>query len=170
MKNPNARKINPALPDPDSIERLSQAMSFRISRLAAINERAGTHRFKNEFGLSLSEWRVIGLVAESSPATTSKIRKMLLLDRGLLSRTVKELCSRNLLITEPSPKDRRQTLLFLTDEGRALHQACIKFTDERNRSMASVLTAKEQEEFGRILDLMIDHNAKLLKQGNYTGD
>jgi len=170
LKKLSARKTTQAHPEPAKIERLSQAMSFRISRLAAINERTGANRFKNEFGLSLSEWRMIGLVAQSDPATTSQIRETLLLDRGLLSRTVKELCARNLLITTPSPDDRRQTLLSLTDEGRTIHQACIAFTDERNHSMASVLTAEEQKEFSRMLDLMIEHNAELLKQRSLPSD
>ncbi len=170
MKNLNIPDNTQSDPNAAKIERLSQAMSFRISRLAAINERAGTHRFRNELGVSLSEWRVLGLVAESSPATTSEIREMLLLDRGLMSRTVKELCARNLLLTEPCPNDRRQTLLLLTEEGRALHKSCIAFTDQRNQSMASVLTAEECEEFSRMLDLMIEHNAELLKQRSPTGE
>ena len=153
-----------------SIESLSEALSFRISRLSAINERSGSQYFRDELGVSLSEWRVLGLVAEFDPATTSSVRESLLMDRGLLSRIVKELCARDLLISQPSPTDKRQTQLFLTPQGWQLHRNCIAFTNERNGSMASVLTPKEQSEFGRMLDLLIKHNVELLRQRNLSYD
>lgn len=141
---------------------LSDALSFRVSRFAAINEHLGSKHFRDEFELSLSEWRVLGLVQESDPATTSSVRAMLLMDRGLLSRVVKALRTRGLLISQTSATDKRQIELFLTVEGRELHQACMEFTKERNREMASALTTAEQAEFQRILDVLITSNAQRL--------
>ncbi|WP_069300678.1 MarR family winged helix-turn-helix transcriptional regulator [Neptunicoccus sediminis] len=145
------------------IENLSEALSFRISRLAAINERNGSHHFRNHLGVNLSEWRVIGLVAEYEPMLTSALRDILVTDHGLLSRIVKELVSRGLLISQPCAADKRQTELSLTPEGRDLHNNCIPFTIERNAVMASVLSPEEQAELYRLLDVMIAHNAALLK-------
>lgn len=145
------------------IENLSEALSFRISRLAAINERNGSLYFRKHLGLSLSEWRVIGLVAESEPMLTSTLREILVMDHGLLSRVVKELIARGLLSSGPCEADKRQTELSLTPEGRRLHDQCISFTIQRNAVMASVLSQEEQAELHRLLDLMITHNAALLK-------
>ncbi|GGA27521.1 MarR family winged helix-turn-helix transcriptional regulator [Neptunicoccus cionae] len=145
------------------IENLSGALSFRISRLAAINERNGSHHFRNQLGVSLSEWRVIGLVAESEPMLTSTLREILVMDHGLLSRVVKELIARGLLSSQACQTDKRQIELTLTSEGRRLHNDCISFTIERNAVMASVLSPDEQAELNRLLDVMIAHNATLLK-------
>lgn len=149
---------------------ISEAMSFRVSRFAAINEHLGSKHFRDEFGLSLSEWRVLGLVEESDPATTSSVRDTLLMDRGLLSRVVKALRTRGLLLSQTSATDKRQTELFLTVEGRELHQACMKFTKERNREMASALTPVEQAEFQRILDVLITSNAQRLTKKEAADD
>lgn len=149
---------------------ISEAMSFRVSRFAAINEHLGSKHFRDEFGLSLSEWRVLGLVEESDPATTSSVRDTLLMDRGLLSRVVKALRTRGLLLSQTSATDKRQTELFLTVEGRELHQACMEFTKERNREMASALTPVEQAEFQRILDVLITSNAQRLTKKETADD
>ncbi|UYV39217.1 MarR family transcriptional regulator [Rhodobacteraceae bacterium D3-12] len=152
------------------IRHLTDAMSFRVSRFASINEYLGSKHFRREFGVSLSEWRVLGLVAEGNPATTRALRDTLLMDRGLLSRVVKALRSRGLVRSQVCASDKRQAELFLTDEGRALHRACIAFTDNRNKAMASALTAEEQAEFNRLLDVLIASNAALIKTKEYADD
>jgi len=152
------------------IESLTAALSFRISRLSAINERLGAHHFRNEMGVTLSEWRVLALAAEGDPATTIAVRETLLLDRGLLSRIVKGLSDRGLLVSEASPTDKRQTQLLLTADGWELHERCIAFTNERNTYMASVLNPYERTEFERMLDLLIKHNTKLLRLRNLSND
>ena len=144
------------------IQCLSDALSFRVSRFAAINEHLGSKHFRDEFGLSLSEWRVLGLVQESDPATTASVRATLLMDRGFLSRVVKGLRTRGLLISQTSATDKRQTELLLTVEGKELHQAGMVFTRERNQAMASALKPSEQAEFGGMLDMLIAANAKRL--------
>ncbi|MBR9864809.1 MAG: MarR family transcriptional regulator [Rhodobacteraceae bacterium] len=151
------------------IENLSEALSFRIARLAAINERNGVHYFRKHLGVNLSEWRVIGLVAESEPMLTSTLREILVMDHGLLSRVVKELVARDLLTSGPCEADKRQTELSLTPEGRRLHAQCIAFTIQRNTAMASVLSPKEQAELHRFLELLISHNAELLKTKQEPG-
>lgn len=153
-----------------ALARLPDALSFRIARLAAINERSGSHYFRTEQGVSLSEWRVLGLVADGNPATTASLRDTLVMDRGQLSRVVKALIARKLLRSQPNPKDKRQTQLHLTPDGRALFDKCIAFTEGRNRVMASALTPEERHEFSRLLDLMIDHNAALFMQRNPSDD
>ena len=157
-------------PTQAELKRLPDALSFRIARLAAINERAGTQHFRDELGISLSGWRVIGLVAEGDPATTISVRDMLVMDRGLLSRVVKELITRGLLLSQPSPTDKRQTQLYLTPDGWALHKKCIAFTKQRNAVMTQGLTPQEEAEFSRLLDLLIETNAERLRLRSVSTD
>lgn len=163
-------EIEPIEDKAPRIENLSAALSFRVARFVAINERNGAQYFKDQLGVSLSEWRVLGLVAESDGVTTRSIRKTLLMDRGLLSRVVKALRERKLILSQACKTDKRQTQLFLTPSGWGLHRDCIAFTNERNRSMASILEPHEEAEFSRLLDLLIDHNAQLLKKRGLTDD
>lgn len=144
------------------IATLMDALSFRISRLAAINERAGGHHFKSEFDLSLSEWRILGVTAAKQGVAFSELRDILLLDKGQLSRTIKSLSARGLIQTRKSRSDARQIDLSITETGQALHERAIGFTVERNAVMGAVLTDAEWSEFDRLLGKLIDHNQRML--------
>lgn len=146
------------------IETLLDALSFRISRLAAINERAGGHHFKSEFDLSLSEWRILGVTAAKQGVAFSELRDILLLDKGQLSRTIKSLSKRGLVETRKSESDARQIELSITAEGQALHDRALGFTVERNAVMGAVLTDAEWSELDRLLGKLIDHNQRLLAE------
>ena len=146
------------------IRSIRDALSFRIARMAAINERAGGFYFQNELGLRLNEWRVLGLVAAAGVAAFSDIRDQLLIDKGQLSRVVASLVARGLLENRPSVTDARQVDLSLTADGRALHDRGIAFTAERNEAMADVLSARECEQLLDMLDRLIAHNEALQQQ------
>jgi DNA-binding MarR family transcriptional regulator len=143
---------------------IRDALSFRIARMAAINERAGGFYFQNELGLRLNEWRVLGLVAAAGVAAFSDIRDQLLIDKGQLSRVVASLVGRGLLESRPSASDARQVDLSLTAKGRALHDRGIAFTAERNEAMADVLSAAECRHLLDMLDRLIAHNEALQEQ------
>ncbi|MEY8839904.1 MarR family winged helix-turn-helix transcriptional regulator, partial [Cribrihabitans sp. XS_ASV171] len=125
------------------INSVLEAVSFRISRLAAINERAGGHVFRSAFGISLNEWRILGITAALQPVTFGAIRAMLVMDKGQLSRVVKALIERKLIESRSASGDARQIELSLTEAGQALHAQAIEFTVERNAVMGSVLSDEE---------------------------
>lgn len=151
-----------------AIRSIRDALSYRIARMAAINERAGGIVFQTEFGLRLNEWRVLGLVASDGEASFSTIRNQLLIDKGQLSRIVRTLVARGVLTSQPSQSDARQILLALTSEGRTLHDRAICFTAERNESMGSVLTTQERFMLLDMLDRLIRHNEALLAERDLT--
>ncbi|SDE51166.1 MarR family winged helix-turn-helix transcriptional regulator [Ruegeria marina] len=152
------------------IKTLLDALSFRISRLAAINERAGGHYFKSEFDLSLSEWRILGVTAAKRGIQFSELRDLLLLDKGQLSRTIKSLCKRGLINTRKSDSDARQIELQITAAGQVLHDKVLAFTIERNAAMGAVLTDAEWATFDHLLSKLIDHNQSLLVAKGMTDD
>jgi DNA-binding MarR family transcriptional regulator len=144
------------------IASIRDALSFRIARMAAINERAGGLHFQKELSLRLNEWRVLGLVCAFGHAAFSEIRAQLLIDKGQLSRVVRALVDRGLLDSRASNRDGRQVDLAATEAGRALHERALRFTAERNESMASVLSARECVQLLEMLDRLIEHNVALL--------
>lgn len=146
------------------IASIREAMSFRIARMAAINERMGTHHFKSQYDLSLAEWRILGLTAAMQPLAFSELRDILLVDKGLLSRTLKSLVSRELITTQSLKSDARQIELNLTAKGRSLHDQVLQFTVERNASMTRVLTDEEWHAFDKTLNKLLEFNQKLVNR------
>lgn len=146
------------------IRTLLDALSFRLARLVALNQAAGSLHFRNAHGLSLNEWRVLGLVNALSPVTPGAIRRKLLMDKGQLSRTIKGLTDRGLLEPRPASRDARSVELRLTEAGQALHDEVLVFTAERNEAVVEPLTREECDEFLRILEKLTVHNQMLHDQ------
>jgi DNA-binding MarR family transcriptional regulator len=70
-------------------------------------------------GFSLPEARLIYELAARGQATAAALAADLALDPGYLSRLVRTLADRDLVARTPSPSDGRETVLALTEAGRA---------------------------------------------------
>ncbi|SEO38887.1 DNA-binding transcriptional regulator, MarR family [Salinihabitans flavidus] len=133
------------------ITTLMDALSFRIARLAAINEKAGNALFREQFGLTLTEWRVLGVTQAMQCVPFNQLYRYLVMDKGQLSRTVKALGKRDLIEILPSETDARQIQIRTTQAGRDLHDRALVYTQERNEVTVETLTPEECAEFMRIL-------------------
>lgn len=144
------------------IETIMDALTFQISRFAAINDRDGSVIFRDAFDLRLNEWRVLGLVNALQPASFHQLRAVLLMDKGQLSRVIKELVTRGLITSTALPSDARQIVLEMTQDGQALHDRALSFTAERNEEVVAPLTAEECTEFMRLLSRIADYNERIV--------
>src|SRR5215813_15611436 len=68
---------------------------------------------------SLAEVRVLYELAKADDLTATEVARRLGLDAGYLSRILKRFLARRLIARTRSPRDKRRTLLRLTDRGRA---------------------------------------------------
>ena len=152
---PDWRRVHPP------IHSVLDALTFRMARLVAVNDLEGTLRFREAYGLSLNEWRVIGVVHALAPVTFGRVRRILVMDKGQLSRVVKVLSDRGLLLTRPGADDARSVDLSLSDAGETLHDAVLEFTAERNEHVVATLTRDECREFMRLLQKLTAHNEML---------
>ena len=139
------------------IAAIEDALSFRVARFNLINDRLGGANFVKRFGITLNEWRVIGLTHSADRPTHSDIRKTLLMDKGQLSRIVSSLGERGLLHVKEAESDKRAIQLELSAEGQELHDHILTEASRRNESVASCFTAEECAEFLRLLDKLTDH-------------
>ncbi|WP_296194837.1 MarR family transcriptional regulator [uncultured Microbacterium sp.] len=69
-------------------------------------------------GLLAGSFKVFGAISTREGTTMSALAELLHLDKGQLSRTVRDLEERGLVARTPDPHDRRSSLLALTPEGR----------------------------------------------------
>lgn len=151
------------------IEKITDALSFKVARLNAINERAGSHLFKVNHDITLNQWRILGLVSAMGPVASRKVRDCLFMDKGQFSRVVKQLTERGLIEASPMSSNASALALQLTDAGKALHKVLIEFTAERNARTASCLTPEECETFLRLLDKVGAHAHALQMQRQSGG-
>lgn len=97
---------------------------------------------------SLAEARVLYELAQGEPTTATELGGVLGLDAGYLSRIIGGFAKAGLIAKQPSPSDGRQSLLRLTEAGRAAFTQL----DERSRAdFAQVLAKLTADERRRLV-------------------
>ncbi len=144
------------------VNAISDGLAFKLARLVAIHEKHGNHNFSTKFALSLNEWRVLGLVNEMEPVFFRDIRIMLNIDKGQLSRAIKQLVKKEILLRTESKVDARLIELTTTLKGKKLHDKMLEFSIERNEEIARGLTRSEFAEFFRILEKITQSSLSLV--------
>lgn len=162
MPAPLSNTSEPATIHPP-IEKLRQALSFKVARLAALNERAGSFHFQTSLGIRLNEWRVLGLLVPEGKLPFSELRDTLWIDKGQLSRVVRSLVDQGLVESTTAESDARQIELRPTPKGRHVHDEALKFTQSRNEAVVGTLTPTECAQFLSVLDKILLHNENLAR-------
>ena len=153
---------NPAVAHPP-VSTIEDTLTFKIARFAALNARDGAVIFRRAFGLTLNEWRVLGLVAAHAPLGLNRLAELVLMDKGQLSRTVQALGARGMLASIVSPQDARKVALSLTDKGRRCHDDVLHFAIARNEEVVTPLTPDETRAFIATLDRLLHFNETLVR-------
>jgi DNA-binding MarR family transcriptional regulator len=104
--------------------RPERAVRAPLDRLLAQVERQVSRRVEAELaadGLAVDQWRVLHLLADGSGRTMSGIAAALALPGPTLTKVVDRLVDAAAVYRLPDVQDRRRILVFLSDDGRAVH-------------------------------------------------
>jgi DNA-binding MarR family transcriptional regulator len=109
--------------------------------------RGASDTYRKHFGLGITEWRVMGVLAGMPDISANQIIGAIGLDKGAVSRSLHVLDQRRLLISEPDPKDNRSRIIRLSKAGDALHDRIIVAALAREERLLSCLSPQEVESF-----------------------
>lgn len=85
---------------------------------------------------------------------------MVALDAANITRVVQNLLELGLVTTRPSSTDKRKQIISLTADGAAAHDAIAPNRLATSEAMLSCFSAKEREQFFRMLDRLEEHLQK----------
>lgn len=162
----NDEDTNPTPPEAKrhpEVTSIMDVVTFQMSRLVAINERAGQHWTSRLFDLSLNEWWLLAVTHAHSPIRAGNLADLLVMDKSQLSRLIKNLVGKKLIKSAPDPEDARATILSVTSKGCALHAIILKEVLCRNENVLAPLSPEEVEQFIDLLARLTDHNVLLLQ-------
>ena len=137
---------------PDRPRTIRDLASWRLARLAGLNDRAGHAVLTQVFGIALGDWRVFALIAADAPLNFAQLAHRTLLDKGQLSRTVARLVARGWVISERAATNRRTVHLGLTAAGEREYHRIFKFVDSRTERMLASLTDDERQTLRSLID------------------
>src|SRR6195256_5572683 len=116
-----------------------------ITFIANKLSRSATVLYQKRFGVNVTEWRILVLLAIEPGIPASRICHVIGFDKGPVSRTLAALQKRGLVAIRTAPDDGRTHSITLTTKGRATHDKVIVAALERERRLLSVLKKDERE-------------------------
>lgn len=105
----------------------------------------GAKVYKEQFNTSLTEFRILSMLAVEPNINAQRIIEFIGLDKAGVSRTIKQLHEKNLLTVVPDPHDLRANNLCLTDSGLALHDQIVNVAKAREQRLLSDFNHMEIE-------------------------
>jgi DNA-binding MarR family transcriptional regulator len=107
--------------------------------------RGASDTYRKHFGIGITEWRVMGVLAGLPNITANQIISAIGFDKGAVSRSLHELERQRLVISEPDPTDNRSRIIRLSKTGDALHDRIIVAALAREERLLSTLSPQEHE-------------------------
>ena len=102
---------------------LDDFIPYRLSITSNLVSDTIARTYESLFGLTIPEWRLIAVIAETGGITQQAIGAKTLMDKVTVSRAAIALVDRGLLARQANPEDRRSHLLELTEAGHDLYAA-----------------------------------------------
>ena len=131
---------------------LLRFIPFRLNRLAAEVSRELAGAYSEQFGIDITEWRVLATLAMGEPRSAGFIVRCTRTHKSKISRAVTRLALAGLLEGVPSAQDRRETKLRMTERGRALYAELVPLVLEHERRITSCLDEPEMRGLTLALD------------------
>jgi DNA-binding MarR family transcriptional regulator len=138
---------------------LEQFLPYRLSILSNTVSNTIAREYRELFGLSIPDWRVMAVLGRFGPLSASGVCARTAMDKVTVSRAVSQLIEQKLIKRETDPTDRRRSILKLTARGARTHQKIVPIARGRETELAAALTEKER----RSLDTLL---AKLQQRAN----
>ncbi|RPE67464.1 DNA-binding MarR family transcriptional regulator [Pacificibacter maritimus] len=107
-------------------------------------------------GLSVVEWRTLWDLAEAGPLTIRDLAAIQRADHSLLSRALPEMRKKGYVTMQRDARDGRQTIVELTEQGRAAYDTAAPVMAKRRAALKEVFSDTEIREFAGFLDRLED--------------
>lgn len=130
---------------------------YRLAALSRMWTESTEKLYQAEFGLLLSEWRILGLIGFHGPVTAAQIAERGFLKKPHISRLVAGLTAKGMVCSEPDAEDARKAWLRLTPVGKAVFDRIARRSIERDALFTAALSPSELSTLDRLLDKLLAH-------------
>lgn len=139
----------------NNVIELETFVPYQISVLADLIARRSAAITKSYGGINLSQWRVLAAIADQPGRTANEVTLVTPMDKGIVSRAVKGLLERGLLVRNASQEDGRLAHLFLTPKGRRTYLKLAAEIRKIETQMSLNMPTKSWAKMNSLLNNMI---------------
>jgi DNA-binding MarR family transcriptional regulator len=133
-------RMNSVVADDPQFDERVEALIRRLSRLSALRPEAW-----REIDVTMTQFRALLFIRARQPLSVSQVARALEMRLGTASALVNRLDRFGLVRRRENPRDRRQTLVELTDLGEAMLARVEADSIERSRSMFARMSERGRE-------------------------
>jgi DNA-binding MarR family transcriptional regulator len=123
---------------------------YRLALLSRLWTQSTERIYIDQFGISLSEWRILAIIGSEGRIYANAIAERGLLEKSRISRLVSRLVRTGLVETSSDAADSRRQWLSLTDKGRTLYAEVADLSLKRDELFLRGLNTREREELARL--------------------
>ena len=116
-----------------------------ITFIANKLSRGATVLYQKRFGVNVTEWRILSLLAIEPEISAARICHVIGFDKGPVSRTLAAMQARGLVTIKTDEQDGRTYAISLAAKGLVAHDQVIAVALERERRLLSCLNKGERE-------------------------
>ncbi|TMO28318.1 MULTISPECIES: MarR family winged helix-turn-helix transcriptional regulator [Pseudoalteromonas] len=139
---------------------LQQFLPYSLTNIAMQMSEQFSELYQQQFNLTVPQWRVIANLAQYGECSAKELCDMAQMDKSTVSRAVKSLLSRELIVAKANPTDKRASLLSLSAGGIALHEQIVPLANEWQARLVSGLDSQALQQF---MDTLSTLSAQLNK-------
>lgn len=153
-ENPALAGLTTPMQEPTPSHRLGSINELLLYRLGRLNAQAGAivvRLCEGGHGVTRREWGVIGHLYEQGAMAPSALAERFQLDRARTSRMIGPLVDKGLITRSAHPGNRKQALVELTAEGRALYEALMPQVKDINQRLLQGLSPAEMAQLDALL-------------------
>lgn len=125
---------------------MSSFIPALLTNLAQKITTAASAAYRPLFGVGITDWRIIALLASEPWLPPVKICDATGLDKAAVSRSLRDLAEAGLIETMGDGVAQRRLPVVLTGRGLAIHDEIVVHARERERTLLKGFTAAEREQ------------------------
>lgn len=150
-KQTNGRKAAAIDPPDGVVLDLERYVPALITFIGNKLSRSATVLYQRNFGVNVTEWRILSLLAIEPGIPAARICQVIGFDKGPVSRTLAVMQTRGLVTIATDPDDGRSHSITLTPRGRTVHDQVIAVALDRERRLLNCLREDEREQLIKLL-------------------
>ena len=135
-----------------SVLTLEQYLPYRLSILSNRVSLVIAQAYKDKFGLSITEWRIMAVLGEYPGASADEVSNKTQIEKSMISRAVQKLLGRNLIERHVDDNDRRRQNLELTKTGKEVYDQIVPISYDYEDSLLECLSNKEIKQLDGIIE------------------
>jgi len=126
-------------------------LPHRIQMLARMIDRETGRELQADFGLTVADWRVLGLTSTFGSASAAEICAAFEIDRAEVSRAVERLVKAGLVKREDYPRHKSKKKLSTTDKGQEIFKAAVRKREDYFAKILQDLNTEDRQALDRML-------------------